>query len=489
VVIVPVANPDGYQETRSPTGDRSWRGNMDVSYCGRGVNLNRNMTATFQVPANGSDISCASGNDNYTGSAISSENEALEKLLAGDFGGHRIAWADMLLYPSGFKPTTDSDGPKCNFLDDQCFSPDFALYRDVFGDTHSDLWVDRQSLSPSEFPFFRDHGVALLYSVSGDTKHGVANSLRFPALSVTPELPGSPWDFYVECESDHDDIIASIVEDQKDVVRRVVSAAPGLVTSDPVAAWGPNHIGAFASGIWVREYNVALGNQQQVRASFTKSVWAPIDSGTLTAQIDMMPYTYARGRPGVEYNLYFLGFDSGAFDPLELPCEISSSNAADVMNVDGAPDCEGTINLCDGSRLPASGFTLIDDERGGERDCWWEATSHDDTLVIPAGATPYGADTTHCHFTFSLQWGALEGSIEVERDNSGLWERVFAVSPGAPYYSFPQYPQPGRLHSYAFEANDNLPSSTQAFRIRLVGDAEPVRVFDPVVYCRGRGLP
>lgn len=486
VVVVPVTNPDGYTETR--IGDRSWRGNRDLS-CGfgsRGVDLNRNMTTTF-----GAGVGTGGcGAFDYPGTSLAPENVALESMFGGSFD-HEIAavvsyhaYGNYLLYPAGYKPSTDSDGPQCvlDTGEHRCFNADFTLYRSVFGDTNDNLWRDFSSdpiASGDGYRFFLDHAPTLVYPVSGDTGLGVNYSPSFPALSVTPELPSAQWWFAVECEPDPDEVIFWAIKSHLPVLQRIVSAAPGLVTTNIVDAWGPNHVGAFASGLWTREYTDGI-NDQTARARFTKSVWGPIDTGSLNGLIGTTPFAYSRGRPGVEYNLYLL--DPGtAYDPLEIPCEIISSNTSNFVGADAA-DCEGVIDLCDPARLPANNFGLIDGTRGGSRDCWWEATSNA-ILDIPAG-TPYhpNFDVTHCHVTFSMEWSGLSGEIEIERYTGSAWERVYAIGLGSPDISV--YPSHEQLYSYAFESNGALPSASQAFRIRLDGSANYLRVFDPVTFCR-----
>ncbi|XP_046560153.1 zinc carboxypeptidase-like [Haliotis rubra] len=73
--IVPVTNPDGYAYTH--TSDRLWRKNRNTcsSIFGRGVDLNRNWDANFEVnvSCSGSSSSCFS--DTYHGSSVFSEAE------------------------------------------------------------------------------------------------------------------------------------------------------------------------------------------------------------------------------------------------------------------------------------------------------------------------------------------------------------------------------------------------------------------------------
>ncbi|MDP3244313.1 MAG: M14 family metallopeptidase, partial [bacterium] len=155
VVIVPVANPDGYEHTR--TVDRMWRGNRNLTDCYiSGVNLNRNHRATWSVPANQTNPDCYSPvaqPTDYIGPAAVSENEtrAIERLLHGDgfeTQGRGIlvldyhTYSDLVVYPSGYKQHKDVIGPACaNYLDSNCHTADLSALRELLGDTTSHRFV------------------------------------------------------------------------------------------------------------------------------------------------------------------------------------------------------------------------------------------------------------------------------------------------------------------------------------------------------------
>jgi hypothetical protein len=497
IVIVPVVNPDGYEHSRN--GFRSWRGNRNTATCNLGVDLNRNHTTAWSEPAAGTTSNCS---ETFRGSSAGSESEtqAVEHLLTGGaFPKTQVpvalisyhAFADMIVYPDGYKQVADAEGPHCGLTNDNnCFNADFTVLRDLFGDTHSSLFVDDVSYLPTvlEFPYYRDHGSTVLYGVSGDVNlHATYGPT--PILAITPELPSACYGFGIECDPRADDVVLGTAADQLRVIRRVMPAASELASSNPSTAYGPKNVGTFSSGLWTREYRGA-NSAQAARATFVKSVFLPASSGSLTAQIGQDAYTYDRGRRGAQYELYSLTLaNEPELNAMCLPCEISTSTTTGE-SVDVAVNCSGCIDLCDPDRLSASGWELRTGTRGGAADCWWTATAANGVLVVPTSGAPQ--DASHCHMTFSVEWGPLTGSqIYIERQTSTGWETVMTARYEQPYNGgfFPS----DRLLSYAFEANNLLGSGlVPAFRFRVDGAApasETVRIFDPVVYCRLGALP
>jgi hypothetical protein len=491
VVLVPVVNPDGYERTRdSYPATRTWRGNTNTSSCSGGVDLNRNHTTGWGPPAPPT-TGCAGINTQFRGTGPSSEPEtkAIETLLTGTaFPNPQTpvavisyhAYGDFVIYPEGYKEKTNSAGPKCHGAQGaNCFNADFTVLRDLFGDTHSSLFVDRTSDPSIAFPYYRDHGRTLLYDTSGDV--GVqAMYGPVPMEAISPELPSSCYGFLIECVADAESIIKQAAMDQLDVIRRVVARAPGLASTDIDEAYAPNAVGALSSGMWTREY-LDAADADAARATFVKSVWQPVSTGSLTATIDGTNYSYARGRSAAQYDLYRLELAKEGLDPLCLPCEVSTTTGEGQS--DTAVDCSGCIKLCDPDRLSAAGWEMHAGDRGGVPDCWWSPYKENGELVMPGGGLP--ADATHCHFTFSAEWGDVpSGGIAVERFTTFGWETVMTLRYQAPY----PFAALDRLVSYAYEA-DNLFYAGQApaFRFRMLGpmsDYKRLKIFDPVTYCR-----
>jgi hypothetical protein len=495
VVIVPVANPDGYRLTRN--GDRLQRGNANVADCGNGVDLNRNHTTTWDPPSPHADMCDAFESFRGTSRASEAETQAIELLLQGGaFPASQDpvglisyhSFADFVVYPDGWKEVEDTEGPQCRTADgDNCFNPDFTIIRDLFGDTHSSLFVDNVSLLNGQaFPYYRDHARTLLYPASGEAG-AHANYGPVPMLAISPELPSNCYGFRVECSPDADEIIRRTAADQLDVIRRIIERAPGLRDTNVATAYAPSAVGKLSSGMWTREYGPPpLYTELEARATFVKSVFLPASTGSLTAKIDGVSYAYRRGRKGAQYELFRLPLEDASLDPLCLPCEIISD--PDTDQIDGAIDCEGCVKLCDPDRLVASGWSLKQDTRGGKDDCYWVPSGTDGTLEVPGGNVPF-THTTHCHLTFSAEWEFMSGqSIVVERDTASGWEPLLAQPYESPYNtSFP----PTQMVSYAYEADNFISAGTvPAFRFRVDGSPPTgVKIFDPVIYCRGGFLP
>ncbi len=469
IVLVPVVNPDGYERTRdSYPSNRLWRGTTNTSSCSGGVDLNRNHSTGWD-PGAPPTLGCAGIHTQFRGKTAGSEpeTEAVENLLAGNaFPNPQTpvamisyhAYGDFVIYPEGYKEQTDSEGEKCHGATGaNCFNADFTSLRDLFGDTHSSLFVDGTSDPSVAYPYYRDHGRTLLYDTSGDV--GVqAMYGPVPMEAISPELPSSCYGFHIECVNDAESIIKETAMDQLNVIRRVLSKAPALASTDIDEAYAPNAVGALSSGMWTREY-LASADADAARATFVKSVWQPISTGSLTATIDGTNYNYERGRSAAQYELYRLELAKEGLDPLCLPCEVTSTTGEGQG--DGAVNCSGCIKLCDKDRLPASGWELFAGDRGGKPDCWWSPSKENGELLVPGGGLPAGA--THCHFTFSAEWGeAPSGGIVLERFTTFGWETVMTLKYQTPYTSAAL----DRLVSYAFEA-DNLFYTGQATSFRF----------------------
>lgn len=497
VVIVPVVNPDGYEYTRTP-GGRGWRSNRNLSNCVHGVDLNRNHSIAHDalpmpLPCNATQV--------YPGpnEASEIETQAIENLLTGNgfpepqqpvatISYH--AYADMVIYPDGYKEMTTPEGPACALGADNCFNADFTLLRNLFGDTHSSLFVDDVSYLPLtlEFPYYRDHSSTVLYAVVGDV--GLqATYGPSPMLAITPELPSNCYEFMIECSPHADTVVLQTAADQLNVIRRVLSVATTLDSTSAVSNYGPNAVGSKASGLWTREYRD--GNSTSARATFVKSVFLPDSTGALTANIDGEEYDYRRGRKGAQYELYYLPLASEPeLDELCLPCEIISIDGGEPGTDGTTENCPGCIDLCDPDRLDAAGWEIRSGTRGGAPDCWWTPSEDDGVLEVPSFTPP--ADTTHCHLTFSVIWGVLSANqvwIERERTGGG-WETLMTAEYGDPYNH--GFFEDERMLSYAFEGNNFLGTPrTPKFRFRVDGNAptDTLQLFDPVVYCRHGELP
>jgi hypothetical protein len=494
VVIVPVANPDGYEYTR--TSERLWRGNRNLTDCYiSGVNLNRNHRATWSVLATNTNPDCydpyAQPGD-YTGPAAASESEtiAIEGLLQGDrfetsekgilvLDYH--TYADLVIYPSGFKPTTDASGPKCaDYLSSNCHTADLQALRELLGDTTSHrftppLFVDLSHPGVTK-PFWRDQSPNILYSSSGTLVDEGAYG-RVPMLSATVEL--TDVGFSIECESAYDDIIKNAVSGQLDVVTRVLQNANPLISASRMDAYFPQQIGSLPSGFLSREYHSGV-NPEQVRPSFLKAVWNAVSTGTLSGSMGGSMVNFTPLRQGVHLSLYGKEVEAAGDGALCAPCSVDTAiSAYDLIGRDEIPNCSKCVDLCDSGRLvaPSAAWEMKTGSRGGIPDCWWEPTGIGD-LWLPEAYAPFLA--TKCTFSFSITNPLfLYDGLKLFRDSPVGEELIWSLPS---YYGG----APHRPTTFVFEASEFLGQGrVPHFRFEAPSlNSSQIKIFDPIVYCR-----
>lgn len=164
------ANPDGYDWTHNPDGDRLWRKNLrdnngDGLYTsGDGVDLNRNFAYKWGYDNEGSSPSPAS--ETYRGTGPSSEPETraldrLEKRIGFEYGINYHSAAELLLYGVGWQVATPT--------------PDDVLYRSLAG-------TPGNSAIPGYYPQVSSE----LYTTNGEADGHAANVNG--TLMFTPEM-------------------------------------------------------------------------------------------------------------------------------------------------------------------------------------------------------------------------------------------------------------------------------------------------------------
>ncbi|MFJ8935325.1 M14 family zinc carboxypeptidase [Streptomyces sp. NPDC102365] len=179
------ANPDGYDWTFKPEGDRQWRKNLrDVNgdgalTVGDGVDLNRNFAYKWGYDDEGS--SPYPTNQTYRGASPGSEPEtkaidAFEKRIGFEYGINYHSAAELLLYGVGWQVATPS--------------PDDVLYKSLAGTPEN-----------SAIPGYRPQVSSELYTTNGEAD-GHASNVNGTAM-FTPEMstcqtvsnlyPDDPW--------------------------------------------------------------------------------------------------------------------------------------------------------------------------------------------------------------------------------------------------------------------------------------------------------
>jgi hypothetical protein len=505
IVFVPVANPDGYQYTRNPSaglpGDRAQRKNRRSDQCAtvanQGVDLNRNYSILWGAPSDSMSTN-ACDPQVYIGPSSASEPEVvgIQNLLLGTAfqnatGGFKQiptasisyhTYSDDLLYPGGFKLNTDANGPRCR-PQDNCVNPDFIIYRRLFGDYENPVMIDTTLVPSLAVPTGMQNTVA--YSTSGDT-NAFAQNAATPSLSVTPELTSKSVGFYIECESDYQNIVAAWVANQKTLISRVLDASPKLASSTPASSYGPPVFSAgFALTSWARETSDTL-DEQTARARLIIGAFRPTDPFTpFSMAVDGAAATAKPARRGAQYDAYL--YDPP--NPLKLPCVVLGRERGVDSGMKGG--CTQPIDLCDPNRLPHdSGWTLKHAPRGSVDDCWWEpvaSATSDGILTIPS-SSGFPPNTTQCQLMFTTDWDANQGGSPVllQRFHGGAWTDVTRwpfASP--PIYETRTFVSGGRLRTEAVESNATVPGPTDAFRFIVKAGTQPkFQLFDPVIYCR-----
>lgn len=517
VVIVPVANPEGYEYSR--TTARTWRGNRNTFSCATfGVDLNRNHEATWGVPAESVDLGPACSREVFAGSGPSSESEtrAIRALLGG--GGFEWqsapapvvlldyhTYSDIVVYPSGLKAKTDNLGPACEFLNNNCQTADFQALRELLGDTTSHrqsppMFVDNLASTPGTM-FRRDQAPNIIYTSSGTLiDDAMYSTKRRQMLSATVELFDQFTGHNIECQARHEDILKDIVLGQMDVVERLAGAAKGLLASAPNNAWLPMRLGTIAPAVLSREYHSgnslpsAGAQHEDVRPTLLIPGWTQATGvSPLTVSVNGQPVVFDRLRRGVQYELFAANWAASGVDPLCPPCEIST-RVGEASSSTVAPNCWKCVDLCDPSRVQgSSGWNLNKGIRGGAADCWWSPSTLPATLTIGPFSAPVGA--THCTFSFSYRrtkyLGALvRNAFTVQRETpSGVLELLWSEQPSHPYSTL----APQKLGTQIYEASELLPMGRIPAFVLSANDPSAIQggveVLDPVVYCRLGRLP
>ncbi|MFJ2833432.1 M14 family zinc carboxypeptidase [Streptomyces sp. NPDC087263] len=164
------ANPDGYDYTFDPAGDRQWRKNLrDVNgdgaiTTGDGVDLNRNFAYKWGYDNEGSSPNPTS--ETYRGASAGSEPEtkamdAFEKRIGFTYGINYHSAAELILYGVGWQVATPS--------------PDDVLYKSLAGTPENPA-----------IPGYRPQVSSELYTTNGEAD-GHASNVNGLAM-YTPEM-------------------------------------------------------------------------------------------------------------------------------------------------------------------------------------------------------------------------------------------------------------------------------------------------------------
>jgi Zinc carboxypeptidase len=496
VVIVPVVNPDGYDFTHDPNGDRSWRPNRNLAANVQdGTDINRNYAGNWSQSGLADNVSVSAGPGNWRGPSAASEPEtqAIQSLFdsPGPFPQSKPltamsyhTYANIVIYSTGWKLKADSTGPAC-YPNANCLNPDSAPIRSLFGNHAVSNFADPDSggvVFPNDKRYLIDQERSNGYTTTGDFLQYA--QYQKGVMAVTPEFGGTASEFYPECltPSQRITLLGKFFDKQKAQLNKLLAATANLqadYTQFTTGRQGPIYV-------W-REKALTSGTPaaiDDINANPTVLVTRSAASGTTpwTATVNGVAglQTFNLRRTGKFYNVF--GFQMP--NAMQLPCTITPTGSEVPIKMGG---CTGTIDLCDPLRLiRTGGFAHFDRIRAnGARDCGYKAnttTLSDSTLEIQAN---FGGNARTALLSFTLRWSAQASTIPIrlQREVPGFtvgstrWEDVTTWPLEAPSYELrtPSFSNFGdtkanndTLRSFAFESQlKTLPSGqkqTERFR-------------------------
>lgn len=496
VVVVPVMNPDGYEYTRDPDGERTFRGNRN-NLCvpnGFGTDLNRNFPLAWepnadcvesnpgQMPPN-SEVETQAMMGLMDGGQFHVEANPIDPLVLVDYH----AFATDVRITNGWKEASDSDGPECaagaGTFPQFCSNPDIQLFHYVFSDPGFSGWYDTFTNPDSLMPF--EHSWLMNSSFSGTMR--LYGHYRMPAndrlLSLVVELPGD-FSFFAECETDT--AIDDFVDSHLDVVLRATrrlealgAVRAGLPAPTPLASvlsreWGNS------AGLPSRDTSRAR-LLSPIRVGRTEPITMNLGGGT--------SYTLDRWRQGAFYNTYSYNPSDHGQDPLRWPCCVEISDGQDEEPVTlCVPGCSTQFDFCSASSPPyMNNWQLRNTMRGGAPDCYRENGTSVSQLEWPAGTTPFGTASEVCYVTFTAEATSTIDAPTVYFERGVLplwptqdWQSVLVLDPTN---STIHLGNNSRLHTFMYPLRVSG-GMHGGFRIRTDGAAKrQLRIYDFMIYC------
>jgi len=164
-----------------------------------------------------------------------------------------------------------------------------------------------------------------------------------------------------------------------------------------------------------------------------------------------------------------------------LPCHVSVVDYdTDILVGDEACIAEpnACVDMCDPSRLSASGWGLVNSTRGGAADCFWTPTDEGEHILDIPTVLP-SRESTHCYTQFAFE-GTLSGLTLETRHGSSPWTTQQKWGPSS---------SAAELQTFIFDNNVQI-SSRGLAEFRLVFPSGPVgsniiiKVFEPMTVCR-----
>lgn len=393
LVIVPVANPDGYQY--SHTNSRSWRKNrFDCGGGNVGVDPNRNLPLSWGLP--GSQAGCVgtTGRGNF---AESEDESTALRVLLSDFGlpgpyrtvfalnvhtiANVIAFAEGL--SANFAPCTTNSN---------CSAPDLGALYSLVG-TEADPWMRDQD--GSNRAYVTDQGFRALYALSGDA---VVESVYGTHLGNVPDFLAATVELTnTDCVHETEKLtttqLADLFETYKEFVRHLLEEVDDLYDdsywTDTVGNYAQPHI----------HRRTPTNEFPRLRVAARTTIGAVVMDGPAgfdgaTAADDV--------RDGVAYRMWRFTADTPYTFPHRLPL-CSTEGCRDIV-IEG--DGGGGFNLCDVARWSQNGgwtFVPQDPAAGSQDDCYWRLSGGNPGPPFQLTSIAKNLTTIHGnHLTYSV---------------------------------------------------------------------------------------
>jgi zinc carboxypeptidase len=471
VLIVPVANPDGYAFTfTDAVGSRDWRKNRApcteepaLGACGpgntcparqtcvatalrsqcyeAGVDLNRNFPFDWRNTGDG----CSS--ERYEGPAAASEPETamLNRLLLHDglagsyvtrFFVNYHSYGNYVLYPDGI---TDGDDGELHdpcrtgaLVPENCQPPEFDVLRWIAGSEASPRLRDELSGQP----YKTDTVYRSLYATVGDqiSHHTYSPSIEAfdqprdrRSLGIGLEVTGSSVGFHAECMTLP--TWNALVDNHYGFVRRLLDNLTTLSSSSGLASV------TELRGRTGRRIHRLRGNDDTVPATYGPPRLYLDQLKTLPAVTIQPPEGFAPGSTqdwdtaGLFYRTIRWSPETPYVFPPRLTVCPLTPGACETVDLDGG------VNLCSAGLFDlAAGWAFTPSNNApGEDDCYWSLTGR--------GAGPFElrrlprnmvqADLVHLDYSYRIDPDAFEaaGRVEVSVQRAGGAWQVVRVYP------------------------------------------------------------
>ena len=387
IVIVPVANPDGYDYTHQAEANRLWRRNRQPCPGDIGTDINRNHETTWGQPGL---VSTSCGDDTYRGTAPLSANESIPllKLFANEgvnaqyvtrFALNVHSYGNYMLFPEGLNAAPDF---KYCTTDSNCTAPDHGVLQKLVGSEQNIVMKDEET----NRPYVVGQSFRQLYAVAGDSVS--------PAVYGTPSRPNDPHFLSAlieitntECGFQAEGIPAgefNVLFDRfQQLNTQILSAVPSLGGSFVDNLSLPHLHRRQVSGDGVEFPTIRVAERPSL---------GPIDFGAAgTTEVDDV-------RDGAKYRMWrFRSHDPYVFPP---EIEICFKGKCETTTLG-----DDKIDLCDKNRFPnvGTGWDFVGDLPGGPgEECYWKHTGNS------AGTLTSGkwsiATMVKAHLVFSYRW-------------------------------------------------------------------------------------